>query len=64
MIIYGNFISQVELLTFGILIPNTYSHHVIHAESVNSFKTRLNKFWNNQDREPEAEVKFKYRPIV
>ena len=23
--------------------------HVIHAESVNSFKTRLDKFWNNED---------------
>jgi len=42
---------------------------VIYAESVNSFKIRLNKFWNNQDiiydfradyTEPEAEVKSYY----
>ena len=50
-----------QIVGLGIL----YSH-VIHAESVNSFKTRLDKFWNNQDvfydfmaelHGPEAEAK-------
>jgi len=44
---YVNFISQVERLIFGTL----YVDIVIHVESLNSFKTRLGKFWNrpNQD---------------
>jgi len=30
-------------------IWNSLPSRVIHAESVNSFKTRFDRFWNNQD---------------
>ena len=51
-------------------IWNSLPSHAIRAESVDSFKTRLDKFWNNQDiiydfraelyMEPADEVKCLY----
>ena len=28
---------------------NSLPNHAVHAESTNTFKTRLDKFWSNQD---------------
>ena len=41
---------------------NSLPSHVVHADTVNSFKNRLDNFWKSQDimlkfMEPEAEVK-------
>jgi len=32
-----------------ILICNSMSDHVVSAETVNTFKNRLDRFWSNQD---------------
>ena len=42
---YESTIFLHALLTFGISIPN----HVVDVNTVNLFKTRLDRFWANQD---------------
>ena len=42
---YGNIISLTVLSPYGTVLPN----HVVSAETVNTFKQRLDKFWIDQD---------------